>query len=54
MPAVSKAQQRLAGYLKAHPAEAKRRGMTKFAKDFSHGPRGTTKGLPERKGKRGK
>jgi hypothetical protein len=54
MPAVSKAQQRLAGFLKANPAEAKRRGMTKFAKDFSHGPGGSTKSLPERKRKRGK
>lgn len=53
MPAVSKAQQRFAGSLKGNPAERKRRGIpAKFAEDFSKAPKGTTKGLPERKGKR--
>ena len=55
MPAVSKAQQRYAGFLKANPAERKRRGISaKFAEDFAHAPKGTTKGLPARKSKRGK
>lgn len=51
MPAVSKAQHRFAGFLKSHPAEAKRRGLTEFAEEFSHAPGGTTKGLPEKKKK---
>jgi hypothetical protein len=53
MPAESKAQQHFAGFLKANPAERKRRGISaKFAEDFAHAPKGTTKGLPERKKKK--
>jgi hypothetical protein len=49
MPAVSKAQQRFFGYLKANPAEAAKRGISaKVADEFAHAPGGTDKGLPAR------
>jgi hypothetical protein len=46
MPAKSKAQQKLFGFLVGHPAEAKRRGVSKkLAKKMASTPR---KGLPEK------
>lgn len=52
MPAVSQAQQRLFGFLKSHPAEARRRGIPgEVVEEFAKAPGGSTAGLPERKRK---
>lgn len=52
MPSVSKAQQRLFGYLDSHPEEAKARGIKmshEQIREFAATPR---KGLPEKKKKK--
>lgn len=41
MPAYSPAQQRFMGWLRKHPAERKKRGISaKVARDFSRKPKG--------------
>ena len=53
MPAVSRAQQRWAGMCSHNPEHARGKcPSTEVAREFAHGPGGTTKGLPERKGKK--
>jgi len=50
MPAESKAQRRFSGFLKGHPEEAKRRGISQSTvEDFVHTKE---KNLPERKEKK--
>jgi len=49
MPAVSERQQRYFGFLRSHPAEAARRGISpKVVDEFSHAPGGSIAGLPAR------
>lgn len=51
MPARSRRQQRFFGFLKAHPEEARRRGIPQsVVEEFARAPRG--KPLPESKGER--